>query len=240
MIRLNSVTKRFGGVAAVDGISLTIAQGECFALLGANGAGKTTIVRLLLDFIRPTSGTVRIDGIPTADPESRKNIGYLAEDHRIPPYLSGLEFLRRHAALIGLSGKAAALETARVLESVSMQGAATKKSADYSKGMRQRIGLAAAILGRPKLLILDEPTGGLDPVGIRDVRRIIEGLNAAGVTVMLNSHLLSEVEKSCRTAAILHNGRILVKDSIDSITKGSATLEDIFFRYLEGQNDEFD
>jgi len=237
MISLDSVSKRFGGFAAVEGISLTIAKGECFALLGPNGAGKTTIVRLLLDFIKPSSGTVRIDGIPAADPDSRKNVGYLAEDHRIPPYLSGLEYLKRHAALIGLSGKAVAMETERVLEAVSMNRAATKRSADYSKGMRQRIGLAAAMLGRPKLLILDEPTGGLDPVGIRDVRRIIVALNGSGVTVMLNSHLLSEVEKSCRTAAILHNGRILVKDSIDSITKGSETLEDIFFRYLEGQNE---
>jgi len=237
MISLNSVTKKFGAFTAVDNISYTVEKGEYFALLGPNGAGKTTIVRMLLDFIKPTSGSIRIDGIPVSDPESRKGIGYLAEQHKIPSCLSGFEYLRRHAALIGLSGKDAAMEVDRVLELVSMKGLEKKNSTVYSKGMQQRIGLGAAILGRPKLLILDEPVTGLDPIGIRDERKIIEHLRDKGVTVILNSHLLSEVEKTCETTAIMHKGRILVKDSIHSILKNGETLEDVFIRYVEMENE---
>ncbi len=237
MITLNSVTQIFGKYTAVDNISYTIEAGEHFALLGPNGAGKTTIVRMLLDFIKPTSGRITIDAVPMSDPESRKRIGYLAEQHMIPPYLSGLGYLLRHASLIGLSGKNATMEVDRVLETVGMKGDEKKKSATYSKGMRQRIGLAAAILGYPKLLILDEPIAGLDPIGIREVRKILENLHDKGVTVILNSHILSEVEKTCKTAAIMHKGKILIRDSIDSIVRDGKTLEDIFIKYIEKGNE---
>jgi len=238
MITLNSVTKKFGSLTAVDNISYTIEKGEYFALLGPNGAGKTTIVRMLLDFIKPTAGSISIDGIPVSNPESRRDVGYLAEHHRIPSYLSGFEYLMRHAALIGLSGNDAAMEVDRVLELVSMKGMEKKKSAVYSKGMQQRIGIGAAILGRPKLLILDEPVTGLDPIGIRDERKIIETLRDKEVTVILNSHLLSEVEKTCETAAIMHKGKILVKDSIDSILKNGETLEDVFITLIDRSQTE--
>lgn len=237
MITLNSVTKKFGEFTAVDNISYTIEEGEYFALLGPNGAGKTTIVRMLFDFIKPTSGSIAIDGIPVTNPESRKHVGYLAEQHKIPSGLSGFEYLMRHAALIGLSGKDAVMEVDRVLELVSMKGMQKQKATVYSKGMQQRIGLGAAILGRPKLLILDEPITGLDPIGIRDERKIIENLRDKGVTVILNSHLLSEVEKTCETTAIMHKGKILVKDSIHSILKNGETLEDVFIRYVEPENE---
>jgi len=237
MIILDSVTKKFGGLAAVDNVSYTIQKGESFALLGPNGAGKTTIVRMLLDFIKPSSGSITINGCPASEPKSRKYIGYIAENHMIPPYLSGLEYLSRHASLIGLSGNDAEKEVDRVLEIVAMKGPERKKSATYSKGMQQRIGLGAALLGRPTLLILDEPITGLDPIGIRDVRKILENLRGRGVTVILNSHLLSEVEKTCETAAILYNGKILVKDTITAIVKDHETLEDVFVRYIEHENE---
>lgn len=237
MISLNSVTKIFGTFTAVDNISYTIEAGDHFALLGPNGAGKTTIVRMLLDFIKPTTGRITISGLPVSDPESRKQIGYLAEQHVIPPYLSGLGYLMRHASLIGLSGKNAAVEVDRVLEMVAMQGDEKKKSVTYSKGMKQRIGLAAAILGHPKLLILDEPIAGLDPIGIRQVRKILENLYDKGITVILNSHLLSEVEKTCKSAAIIYKGKILVRDSIRSIVKDGETLEDVFIKYIENENE---
>ncbi|MDX2448009.1 MAG: ABC transporter ATP-binding protein [Desulfobacterales bacterium] len=237
MISLNSVTKIFGTFTAVDNISYTIEAGDHFALLGPNGAGKTTIVRMLLDFIKPTAGKITISGLPVSDPESRKQIGYLAEQHVIPPYLSGLGYLMRHASLIGLSGKNAAVELDRVLEMVAMQGDEKKKSVTYSKGMKQRIGLAAAILGHPKLLILDEPIAGLDPIGIRQVRKILENLYDKGITVILNSHLLSEVEKTCKSAAIMYKGKILVRDSIRSIVKDGETLEDVFIKYIENENE---
>jgi len=237
MIILESVTKKFGAVAAVDNVSYTIQKGESFALLGPNGAGKTTIVRMLLGFIKPSSGSIKINGLPATVPESRKHIGYIAEQHMIPPYLSGFDYLSRHASLIGLSGKDAEKEVDRVLEIVSMKGPERKKSAAYSNGMKQRIGLGAALLGRPTLLILDEPITGLDPVGIRDVRKIIETLRGKGVTVILNSHLLSEVEKTCETAAIMYKGKILIKDNINAIMKNHKTLEDVFFQYIEHENE---
>ena len=237
MIILDSVTKKFGAFAAVENISYTIQKGEFFALLGPNGAGKTTIVRMLLDFIKPSSGSITINGRPASDPQVRKHIGYIAEQHLIPPYLSGLEYLARHASLIGLSGIDAGKEIDRVLEIVAMKGPERKKSATYSKGMKQRIGLAAALLGQPTLLILDEPITGLDPIGIRDVRKILENLRGKGVTVILNSHQLSEVEKTCDTAAILHKGKILIKDTISAIVKDQETLEDVFLRYIEHNNE---
>jgi len=233
VIILDSVTKKFGAFAAVDNVSYTIRKGESFALLGPNGAGKTTIVRMLLDFIKPSSGSITINGRPAAEPESRQHIGYIAEQHMIPPYLSGLEYLLRHASLIGLSGQDAVKEVDRVLEIVAMQGPQRKKSATYSRGMQQRIGLGAALLGQPRLLILDEPIAGLDPIGIRDVRKILENLRGQGVTVILNSHLLSEVEKTCETAAILYKGKILIKDTITAIVKDHETLEDVYVRFIE-------
>ena len=235
MIRLDSVTKKFGTVTAVDTVSYTIARGESFALLGPNGAGKTTIVRMLMGFIPPTSGRITIDGLPASDPASRKRIGYVAEQHLVPPFLTGREYLSRHAALLGLSGMTAKTEIHRVLETVSMSGEDGKKTAAYSRGMRQRIGLAAALLGSPLILILDEPITGLDPIGIRDMRRILEALSHAGVSLVLNSHLLSEVEKTCETAAILYQGKILVKNRISAIVKDHESLEDVFFRYIEGE-----
>jgi ABC-2 type transport system ATP-binding protein len=184
MITLDSVTKRFGAFVAVDNVSYTIQKGESFALLGPNGAGKTTIVRMLLDFIKPSSGRITINGLPASDPESRKRIGYVAEQHLIPPYLSGFEYLSRHASLIGLSGKDAKQEIDRVLEIVSMKGEERKKSGAYSKGMNQRIGLAAALLGQPALLMLDEPIAGLDPIGIRAGPKDIDTLRGKGVTLI--------------------------------------------------------
>lgn len=237
MIILDSVTKKFGAFTAVDNVSYSIQKGETFALLGPNGAGKTTIVRMLLDFVKPSSGSITINGRPASDPESRKHIGYVAEQHLIPPYLSGYEYLSRHASIISLSGNDAEKEVDRVLEIIAMKGPERKKSATYSRGMKQRIGLGAALLGQPTLLILDEPITGLDPIGIREVRKILENLRAQGVTVILNSHLLSEVEKTCETAAILYKGKILVKDSITAIVQDHETLEDVFVRYIEHENE---
>jgi ABC-2 type transport system ATP-binding protein len=232
MIVLDAVTKKFGALKAVDTVSYQIKKGEFFALLGPNGAGKTTLVKMLLGFIHPTSGRITINGIPTCETRTRQNLGYIAEKHRIPPYLSGFEYLLRHASLKGLSGKKARLEVERVVEAVSMTGKEKKKSKGYSKGMTQRIGIAGALIGNPELLILDEPVSGLDPMGIRDIRKIIDMLRHHDVTIVLNSHLLSEVEKTCDTAAIMHNGRIVVKDSIEAIMSDGQSLEDVFVKLL--------
>jgi len=233
MIQLTGVTKKYGPLTAVDNVSYTIGKGEYFALLGPNGAGKTTIVRMILGFSAPTSGTVMVDGLAAANPAAHQGVGYLAENHRIPPYLSGRAFLRRHAAFIGLSRTSARKEIDRVLELVNMADRADKKSDTYSKGMIQRIGFGAALLGKPKLLILDEPVAGLDPIGIRNIRSILEQLCQEGLTIILNSHLLSEVEKTCDSLAIMDQGRIIVKDTLHNIVKENESLEDVFIRYTD-------
>jgi len=232
MIILDKITKEFGSLTAVDQVSCQVKKGEYFALLGPNGAGKTTIIRMLMGFIQPTSGTVKINGISAYDTRVRKKIGYIAEQNMIPPYLSGFEYLSRHAALLGLSHKETRNEIERVIQIVSMSGKENKKSHGYSKGMLQRMGLAAAIMGQPELLVLDEPVSGLDPIGIRQVRKILEDLRKCRITIILNSHLLSEVEKTCDTAAIIHKGRIVVKGSIDSIVTREENLEDVFVKYV--------
>ncbi len=234
MILLEDVTKRFGTLTAVDRVSLHIAQGESFALLGPNGAGKTTIVRMLLDFTRPTAGRLSIDGIPSTEAASRSVVGYLPENLRIPPYLTGWHYLQRCAELSGLSGSDMIEQCRRMVERIGMQGREYVKAGACSKGMIQRLGLGAALIGNPKLLILDEPTAGLDPIGIREIRLLLESLKANGTTIFLNSHLLSEVEKLCAHAAIIHQGRLLVVDSIAALIGDGESLEDVFMRYVKG------
>ncbi len=234
MIELKTVTKRYDSLTAVDNVSFSVKAGEYFALLGPNGAGKTTIVKMLLDFTRPTSGSLSISGIPSTEAVSRTSIGYLAENHHIPACLSGWLYLLRCAELLDISRSDAVDQCRRIVELVGMQGREHAKVGTYSKGMIQRFGLGAALMGDPKLLILDEPTAGLDPIGIREIRLLLESLKNQGMTIFLNSHLLSEVEKICDTAAIINRGKLLVKDAISAIVKDGDTLEDVFVRLVKG------
>jgi len=234
MIELNAATKRYGSLAAVDNLSFSVRAGECFALLGPNGAGKTTVVKMLLDFTQPTSGSLSINGLPSTHAASRTAVGYLAENNHIPPYLSGWQYLQRCAELLNISRSDAMDQCRRIVELIGMQGREYTKVNTYSKGMIQRFGLGAALIGNPKLLILDEPTAGLDPIGIREVCQLLESLKNQGMTIFLNSHLLSEVEKICDNAAIINRGRLLVKESISALIKDGDTLEDVFVRFVKG------
>ena len=234
MIELKNVTKRYDSFTAVDNVSFSVKTGEYFALLGPNGAGKTTIVKMMLDFTRPTSGSLSLSGIPSTHAECRTSIGYLAENHHISPYLSGWQYLLRCAELLDISRSEAVNHCRRIVELIGMQGREDAKVGTYSKGMVQRFGLGAALMGDPKLLILDEPTAGLDPIGIRELRQLLESLKGPGMTIFLNSHLLSEVEKICDTAAIINRGKLLVKDEISAIVKDGDTLEDVFVRLVKG------
>lgn len=236
MISFENVIKKYGDLVAVDEVSYNMDKGEFFALLGPNGAGKTTLVRMLLGLSRCTAGNIVIEGLPAGRSESRKKIGYLAELHRIPPYLSGAEYLMRHAAFCGLTGSSAKKSVGEILEQVGMNGSEKKKASQYSKGMTQRMGLGAALLGNPELLVLDEPASGLDPLGMRDVRAILEKFKKSGGTIILNSHLLSEVERLCDTVAIMNKGRIEVKGALSQIVHGHETLEDVFIRHVEDKN----
>jgi ABC-2 type transport system ATP-binding protein len=234
MIELNAVTKRYGSLAAVDNVSFSVKAGEYFALLGPNGAGKTTIVKMLLDFTRPTSGSLSINSISSTNAVSRAAVGYLAENFHIPPYLSGWQYLQRCAELLNINRSDAREQCRRIVESIGMQGREHTKSGTYSRGMIQRFGLGAALVGKPKLLILDEPVSGLDPIGIREIRQLLESLKNQGMTIFLNSHLLSEVEKICDNAAIINRGKLLVKDKISALVKEGDSLEDVFVRYVKG------
>jgi|WetSurMetagenome_2_1015567.scaffolds.fasta_scaffold00048_55 ABC-2 type transport system ATP-binding protein len=236
MVSFSSISKRYGSQSrpAVDDVSFAIEPGEFFALLGPNGAGKTTLIKMLLDFVKPTSGGAAIGGVSAVLPAARAGVGYLAENVRVPPHLSGRAYLRRQAELCGLPGAEASGKIAEVLETVGMAGRENAAMKTYSKGMLQRIGLAAAMISGARLLVLDEPVSGLDPLGIRDVRRIMDGLKRKGVTIILNSHLLSEVEKTCDTAAIMNGGKIVLTGKIQSIVREGETLEDVFVRVIEG------
>jgi ABC-2 type transport system ATP-binding protein len=234
MIELSGVTKRYGSLIAVDNISFSVAGGEYLALLGPNGAGKTTIVRMLLDFSRPSAGQLSLNGLPTTDAASRREIGYVSENHRIPLYLTGWQYLQRGAELLGMNHSRAQEECSRVVRLIDMGGREHDRASTYSKGMTQRFALGAALLGDPKLLVLDEPVSGLDPIGIREVRLLLESYKEKGLTLLLSSHLLSEVEKICDTAAIIDRGRLLVKNTIAAIAKDGESLEDLFIRLVKG------
>ena len=234
MIELKDVTKRYGSLVAVDNVSFSVKAGEYFALLGPNGAGKTTIVKMLLDFTRPTLGSLSINGLPGTHAVSRSAVGYLPENCRIPPHLSGWQYLERCAKLLNISQSDAMDQCRHIVELIGMQGKEHTKINTYSKGMIQRFGLGAALMGNPKLLILDEPTAGLDPIGIREIRLLLESLKSQGLTIFLNSHLLSEVEKICDNAAIINQGKLLVKDTISALVKDGDTLEDVFVRLVKG------
>jgi ABC-2 type transport system ATP-binding protein len=234
MIELNAATKQYGSLAAVDNVSFSVKSGEYFALLGPNGAGKTTIVKMLLDFTRPSSGSLSLNGLASTNAASRAAVGYLAENQHIPSYLTGWQYLERCAQLLDISPSVVRDQCSRVVGLIGMQGREHTKAGTYSKGMIQRFGLGAALIGNPNLLILDEPTAGLDPIGIREVRLILESLKNQGMTIFLNSHLLSEVEKICDNAAIINKGRLLVKDKISALVKDGDTLEDVFVRLVKG------
>lgn len=231
-IEYTQVTKRFGSFTAVDNVSFTVAPGECIALLGPNGAGKTTLVRLLLDFTRASAGTVSVDGTPSTDIRARAGVGYLPEQVRMPGHLTGRQYLMRCADILGIPKHDAETRCRDAIGLVGMTGKENVAVRTCSKGMSQRIALAAALIGDTRLLILDEPTSGLDPIGIREIRVILENLKAKGMTILLNSHLLSEVEKVCDAALIIDRGKVIVKDTIASIVKDGESLEDVFVRLV--------
>lgn len=195
-------------VRAVDGLDLSIPRGEVFGLLGPNGSGKTTTMRMLLGLLHPTSGAVRVLGRPPDDTRTKARIGYLPEESRLYRYLSPRETLDFYGRLFGL-GRAERRDRAeQLLEMVGLTHAADRPVGEFSKGMARRIGLAQALINDPALLILDEPTSGLDPVGCRQVKDLMLTLAGRGKTILLCSHLLADVEDVCNRLAILYNGRI--------------------------------
>ncbi len=213
---------RFRGreIKAVSHLTLRVPVGVKFGLLGPNGAGKTTFVKLLLSAVNPTAGTAAIFGRDARDPEARRPVGYLPENHRFPTYLTGDGMLEFYGALSGMEAAERKKRIPELLELVGLREWGDVRIKKYSKGMLQRLGLAQALMHRPKLLVLDEPTDGVDPVGRREIRDVLNGLTGTGVTIFINSHLLSEVESFCEYVAILRKGELALEGKISSLVAG--------------------
>jgi ABC-2 type transport system ATP-binding protein len=224
VIEVQSLRKTYGRGVALDDVSLRVGPGEIFGFLGPNGAGKTTTVKILLGLARPTGGSARIFGRSPADPAARRRIGYLPEHFRFQEWATGRELLEFHGRLAGMAAREREARIPDVLEQVGLTGRGNEPIRNYSKGMTQRLGIAQAILPRPELVLLDEPTSALDPVGRREVRLLVRALADDGVTVFLNSHLLTEVEAVCDRVAIVDRGRLVRAGSLGDLSGGMAQL----------------
>jgi len=211
-------------IEALKQVSFAVNRGEIFGLLGPNGAGKTTLIKILLGIVRKTAGHASVFGFRTGSRQTRKRIGYLPESHQIPRHLSGQSTLEYYGGLSGLSAAEVKRRQADLLEQVGLAAWAKTSVKKYSKGMKQRLGLAQAILHQPDLIVLDEPTDGVDPVGRADIRRILRELSDRGVTVFLNSHLIQEIELICDRVAILNRGRLVCVSGVKELTD-DATIQ---------------
>jgi ABC-2 type transport system ATP-binding protein len=218
-LEVSALAKRYGATNALRGVDLTVGEAELVGLLGPNGAGKSTLVKSACGLVRPSAGTVSVCGAPAGSPPARRALGYLAELFRFPGWISADELLALHQRLAGSRGGAP--ERAELLELVGLADASSRRVETMSKGMQQRLGIAQALVGGPRLLLLDEPTSALDPAGRRIVRELLEELRRRGVAVLLNTHLLSEVERVCDRVAIIDRGRLLAEGSPDELASAS-------------------
>ena len=216
-LAVTDLRKSYGRTEALRGVGLEVGEGELFGLLGPNGAGKSTLVKIACGLVRPTTGSARIAGAPAGSLEAHRALGYLAELFRFPEWQTADEVLGLHQSLAESAGGAA--ERAELLELVGLSEAADRPVGQMSKGMQQRLGIAQAMVGSPRLLLLDEPTSALDPAGRRTVRRLLEQLRSRGVAVLLNSHLLSEVELVCDRVAIIHRGEVVAAGTPAELSK---------------------
>ncbi len=209
-------------IHALQSVSLTVETGQIFSLLGPNGAGKTTFIKIILSQTHPTSGSASILGAQVPDVKSRAFVGYLPESHRYPSYLTGEQVLRLFGRLSGVSHTDLRSRIPSLLHMVGMTEWRNVKVKKYSKGMLQRIGLAQALINDPRIVFLDEPTDGVDPVGRKEIRDVLKGIRNQGKTIFLNSHLLSEVELISDRVAILDKGKLLKIGSVEELTSGGA------------------
>jgi ABC-2 type transport system ATP-binding protein len=260
-------------VVAVNDLTLNVQRGEVFGLLGPNGSGKTTTIKMLLGFLRPTKGTAELLGRHPGDTRAKKSLGFLPEESYFYRFLTAREILHFYARLFGMRRAERKRKVDELLETVGLTDAADRRIGEYSKGMQRRVGIAQALINDPELVIMDEPTSGLDPMGRVDVKNMMTDLKARGVTIMLCSHLLSEVESVCTRVAVLHNGRLLregtlkellerrgqvqvrlsgagkldsaqiadalkgIPATVDSVEAVTDTLEDVFMRIIEEQDE---
>src|SRR6202047_1387315 len=220
VVETHGLTKRYGtGITAVDSLDLNVYRGEVYGFLGPNGAGKTTTLRMLLGLIRPTAGSAKVVGAPPGSPESLIKVGAIVETPAFYPYLTGYANLLLLATYCGVDGS----RVDATLAEVALTPRAHHKFSTYSLGMKQRLGIAAALLKEPELLILDEPTNGLDPQGMADARNLIIELGKGDRTGLISSHLLGEVEQMCTRVGVIRKGKIVAEGTVDQL-RGAATL----------------
>ena len=233
-LAVRGLEKRYGSVQALKGVDLDVGEGELFGLLGPNGAGKSTLVKIAVGLVRQTKGDAEVAGARAGSRAARGSLGYLAELFRFPGWYSADEVLELHQRLAGSRGGTA--ERRRLLELVALSEAADRRVDGMSKGMQQRLGIAQALVGEPRLLLLDEPTSALDPVGRRTVRLLLEELRDRGVSVLLNSHLLSEIELVCDRVAILLDGEVVAAGTPAELSRprGVELETDEGIRTIEG------
>lgn len=208
-----------GGVYAVKGVSLSIPEGGVYGLIGPNGSGKSTVMKLLVGLLSPDAGTCSVFGQPATATANRREIGFLPENPYFYKFLTGAETVRFYGRLCGLRGASLKERTRELLHLVGLEEAADRRLRGYSKGMLQRIGLAQALVQRPRLLVLDEPTAGVDPIGSRTIRDIILNIKQQGVTVFLCSHLLEQVQEICDRVGVLYQGCLIAEGTMDELTR---------------------
>jgi Cu-processing system ATP-binding protein len=233
VIEARRLGMRFGDAVAVDDVDLDVREGELFGLIGRNGAGKTTLVRLMLGLLRPSSGDIRVFGVPVGSAPFRavrRRIGYLPESVALYENLTGLETLRFFAKLKGADPD----QCIAMLERVGLADAATRVVGTYSKGMKQRLAFAQALLGQPRVLVLDEPTNGLDPQAVTEFYATLRELNEAGVTAILSSHVLAEVQQRVGRLALMNGGRIVGLGTVDALREQSRLPLAITIRLRNG------
>jgi ABC-2 type transport system ATP-binding protein len=219
MLEVSGLKKRYGRITALDGIDFTVGEGEMFGLLGPNGAGKTTTVKILLGLTHATEGDAKVCGLPVRDPESRRRVGYLPEGHKIPNYLTARQALSIFGRMSGMDSAEIKARIPVLLDRVRLSQWIDVRVKKYSKGMTQRLGLACAMIHSPRVLLLDEPTDGVDPVGRREIRDLLREEANNGTTVLLNSHLLSEIELTCNRVAVLRHGKVAAFGTVEELTR---------------------
>ena len=219
-VEVSNLTKRFGSLVAVDSLDLEVKDHTIHGFLGPNGAGKTTTIKMLIGLLRPDSGLVKVLGqeLGWDKPDLRTNVGYLPELPKLPKYLKGLELLDVYGRMFGMTKEKRESQTRELLKLVGLEERGDDLVGTYSKGMQQRLGLAQALLNEPKLVILDEPSLGLDPIGMIEIRDIIKNLAKKNITVFLSSHLLNEVEQICSHVTVIDKGIALASGSIKEIS----------------------
>ena len=241
VIELKGVRKTFRDfwlrptVAAVDGLSLEVRRGEVFGLLGPNGSGKSTTIKMILGLLDPSGGTVGLFGLSPQSIAARRRLGYLPELSYLHPFLTAKETLMYYAGLCGLPRKVAVERTKQLLAMAGLTDAAKRPVGGFSKGMARRVALAAALIGKPELLVLDEPTSGLDPVSTKEVKTLVKALAAGGMTVLMTSHLLADAEDICDRVMILNHGKSVAEGRVDEL---GTSLEEFFLAKV-GDADDF-